>query len=241
VNLSITSATAESYRTSVVDAAAEQLWFNGITVVVAAGNRGTALDATWYAPANDPYVITVGCLDDNQTTGPGDDSICGFSSRGLTQDGIYKPDVVAPGRKIYSALASASSSLAQQFPDRISVDGGHIRLSGTSMAAPVATGVVALVSQVFPTLRPDQMKWLLLKTLHPYNFQPDNAGVVNPQQMLTTARSTNPWGMANVGLAPNAGISVSAGSVQWGSAYWDSAHWDSAYWDSAHWDVTTYD
>src|SRR5207244_5221306 len=80
VNLSITSGTAESYLTSPVAAAAEQLWFNGITVVVAAGNLGDAAGAVNYAPANDPFVITVGALDDNQTASPLDDSLAVFSS-----------------------------------------------------------------------------------------------------------------------------------------------------------------
>ena len=67
VNVSMSAAIAASYKNSPVAAAVEQLWFNGVVVVAAAGNRGSAADATWYAPGNDPYVITVGALYHNQT------------------------------------------------------------------------------------------------------------------------------------------------------------------------------
>ena len=67
INMSFRSTDAESYRTDPLDAAAEQAWFDGITVVAAAGNMGTASDAVSYAPGNDPYVITVGAVDDQGT------------------------------------------------------------------------------------------------------------------------------------------------------------------------------
>ena len=73
--------------TSPVAAAVERLWFAGVMVVVAAGNEGDVRDAVWYAPANDPYVITVGCLDENETAATTDDSLCFFSSRGITRMG----------------------------------------------------------------------------------------------------------------------------------------------------------
>ena len=67
INMSFRSTDAESYKTDPLDAAAEQAWFDGITVVAAAGNMGTASDAVSYAPGNDPYVITVGAVDDQGT------------------------------------------------------------------------------------------------------------------------------------------------------------------------------
>lgn len=64
VNLSLNSTVAESYKTDPLDAAVEQAWLKGIVVVAAAGNRGAEADAVNYAPANDPYVISVGGVDD---------------------------------------------------------------------------------------------------------------------------------------------------------------------------------
>jgi serine protease AprX len=77
VNLSLNSTISEPAATDPLDAAAEVAWFNGIVVVAAAGNRGTADDAVGYAPANDPYVLTVGASDDQGTKGFGDDVMPG--------------------------------------------------------------------------------------------------------------------------------------------------------------------
>src|SRR5579884_206844 len=97
VNLSVRSTVAQSYTTDPLDAAVEQAWLKGIVVVAAAGNLGSSSDAVNYAPANDPYAITVGAVDDEGTRTPNDDVLASWSSRGVTQDGFAKPDVLAPG------------------------------------------------------------------------------------------------------------------------------------------------
>ena len=79
VNISLNSAVAESYNTSPLDAAVEILWFNGIVVVVSAGNKGSG---TIYPPANDPFVITVGAVDDKGTAAITDDELASFSAYG---------------------------------------------------------------------------------------------------------------------------------------------------------------
>ena len=81
----------ESYHTSPLNAAVEILWFNGIVVVVSAGNNGTADGpSTLYPPANDPFVITVGATEDIGTTALGDDNMAVFSAYGITEDGFCK-------------------------------------------------------------------------------------------------------------------------------------------------------
>jgi serine protease AprX len=243
VNISSAVGTVESYKTSPIDAAAEQLWLNGITVVVAAGNLGTAPDAVSHPPANDPFVITVGCLDDNLTAITyTDDSLCSFSSRGVTQDGYAKPDVVAPGRRIVSALSLTSAGLATLLPTHVLADGQHIRLSGTSMAAPVVTGTAALMLQRVPSLTPNQIKGLIQSTARTYPGQAktDSAGEVNAYPAVSNAVSGK-YPVANGGLVPNSGINTTTNTVNWGSYYWDSAYWDSYYWDSYYLDVTSYD
>src|SRR5713101_4995134 len=73
-----------------------------------------------------------------------DGSICGRRA----------PELIAAGRKIISSLASGINGqpvvLAQQFPNRITADGRHIRMSGTLMSAPMVTGAVALLLQRHP-------------------------------------------------------------------------------------------
>ena len=234
LNLSVGVAIPEHYATSPVCAAVEQLWFAGITVVVAAGNRGRADDAVWYAPANDPYVITVGALDTADTVAAGDDKLASFSSRGLTQDGFAKPEIIAPGRRIVAPLADKGSFLGKTFPDRIT-DTDYIRLSGTSMAAPIVAGVVALLLQRFPKLTPDQIKWLLVGTARRYAGQTDAAGVVDPLTALHGA--SGPLGVANQGLRAATGtalpLKITQGTAQpWNASYWDASYWDASYWDA---------
>jgi subtilisin family serine protease len=91
---------------------------------------------------------------------------------------------VAPGRKIVAPPAGPTGALAQELPERIT-DGAYPRLSGTSMSARVASGVVALLLQRYPNLSPDQVKWLLTATERSYPGKADSAGVVDPLAVLT--------------------------------------------------------
>jgi subtilisin family serine protease len=85
-----------------------------------------------------------------------DDQITSYSSKGPTHmDLVVKPDVVAPGNTIVSLLAP-QSRLEQMFPDNrvdplnpsgpfFDTGNQYFRLSGTSMAVPVVSGIVALM------------------------------------------------------------------------------------------------
>src|SRR5207237_492465 len=108
LNLSMENSVAQSYRTDPLDAAVESAWLHGIVVVAAAGNRGSATDAVQHAPGNDPYVITVGAVDDRGTKDTTDDVRATWSSRGRTQDGFAKPDLYAPGVHVAATLAPGS-------------------------------------------------------------------------------------------------------------------------------------
>jgi serine protease AprX len=249
INLSVSTSVPASYATSPIDAAVEHLWSEGVTVVAAAGNMGNAQDAVWYAPGNDPLVITVGCLDENQTVSPSDDSLCPISSRGVTEDGFAKPDLLAPGRKIVSALAGGINGptvLTQEFPDRITDDGHHLRLSGTSMSAPMVTGAVALLLQNHPNLTPDQIKQLLVNSASAYPGQPDQAGTLNIAAALSAAAHPPTAGLTFP--VPVGGTISAAGShaalwdgSRWSSTYWDGSRWVSAYLDSANWSGSRFD
>ncbi len=155
VNLSLGHPIYESAATDPLVQAVEQATRAGIIVVVAAGNVGEnpQTGEVGYAgimsPGNAPSAITVGAVRTNGTVDRRDDRIPDYSSRGPTwYDGVLKPDVVAPGDNIVSNVSPAAW-LARQYPELVtrSGNGSFLRLSGTSMATGVTTGVVALVAE----------------------------------------------------------------------------------------------
>jgi serine protease AprX len=242
MNLSLLSSVQESYHTSPIDAAVEYAWLKGIVVVVAAGNNGpnTAL----YAPANDPYVITVGATDDQGTVSTLDDTLAGFSSYGITQDGVSKPDFVAPGRHIITTLA-ANSSFALNYPAFV-VGSQYIALSGTSVAAPSITGVAALYIEHNPTVRPGQLKGVLLTTANRLAITGSGAGYPDAGRVIAY---TGLVGNADHGLEPNNYLKVlymeanqlaSLPVVSWDDVSWDDVAWDSVSWSSVSWDAVSW-
>lgn len=230
VNLSATVDRPMSYRQSPVAAAVEKLWFAGVVVVVAAGNRGGTECSACYPPANDPYVITVGAVDDAGTKTLSDDYMKSWSSYGLTADGYFKPEVMAPGARIISYMASGT--LRDMSPANV-VDSQYFRMGGTSVAAPVVSGVAALMLQEDPTLTPDQVKWLLMRTTRSYKLQiPGTQGIV---QADSAAFYTEAIGLANQGLTPSPLVSVLTEPVDPANALWSNALWSNALWSNALW------
>ena len=219
INLSLQSTEAESYRTDPLDAAVEAAWFDGITVVAAAGNRGIADDAVDYAPGNDPYVITVGAIDDQATLTSDDDLQASWSSRGVTQDGFAKPEVNAPGAHIISTLAPGSM-FASMCPSCL-VGRSYIRAGGTSMAAPIVAGVVADVLDAHPKWTPDQVKAVLVRTSRRLGATTEvQAGAA------VAARATGPG--ANQGLMPNELIDPPTGEIDPTPSSWSRSSWSVA-------------
>lgn len=243
VNLSLLSSTAQSYTTDPLDAAVELLTFRGILVVAAAGNTGTAADAVNYAPANDPFVLAVGAVDDMGTAGIGDDSVAPWSSRGTTQDGFAKPDVYTPGRHLVSVL-SPGSVLAMQSPQNI-VDEHYLKLSGTSMAAGVASGAAALAISAHSDWTPGQVKAALVAGAVPLPsdgsaplVQVDRAVAAVAPVDTSLNVTPNYLLLQAAGIADPASIrwgSIRWGSIRWGSITWGSIRWGSIRWGSVRW------
>jgi serine protease AprX len=140
--------------------AVEQAWKAGIVVVVAGGNDGTA-NLTLANPAMDPLVIAVGASDARGTLTTADDTVPSFSARGNPSRPV---DLLAPGAHV-AGLAVPGSVIAEANPSAV-VGGRYLRGSGTSQAAAVTAGAVALLLQRYPTLTPDQVKKMLVRAAH---------------------------------------------------------------------------
>lgn len=127
-------------KTAKVSIATNTAFENGMICLTSAGNSGPGAK-TLSVPADGIGVISVGA-----TSVAG--KIANFSSRGPTDDGRMKPEIVAPGEQVW--VTSASGSFRKG--------------NGTSFSAPLAAGGVALLLQMDPKLTPQKMRDLLQKT-----------------------------------------------------------------------------
>lgn len=237
VNLSINASVEGSYHTSPLDAACEILWFNGIVVVASAGNLSSdgAYNPVRAAPANDPFIITVGASDEQATTSVMDDQVASYSAYGTSLDGVAKPEIIAPGTSIFSVL-SKKSAWNSLYPDRVTYKGEYFRLSGTSMAAPMVAGAVALLLQAEPGLTPDQVKYRLMNA---GTTVKDARGRAYRYLDIYKAATTLTTQNANTGLPVSqlltTGTSPVNASVNWNSVNWNSVNWNSVNWNSVNW------
>ncbi|MFP3155054.1 S8 family peptidase [Lachnospiraceae bacterium ZAX-1] len=122
--------------------AVDYAWDNGIVVVAAAGNNGPDKSSVTI-PGISRKIITVGCFDDTReqmaTKGLKPD----YSGQGPTQCCIIKPEIVVPGTNI------TSCSIHKNF---------YAKKSGTSMAAPIVSGCIALLLSKNPHYTPAEVK-----------------------------------------------------------------------------------
>lgn len=134
----------------------------GMVVVFAAGNGGPGNNTlNPYSVA--PWVIGV-------AAGTKNGALADFSSRGIPGDLLYHPTLTAPGSEIVAARALTGLITLPALPSDVALGRDALRyttMSGTSMAAPHVSGVVALVLEANPNLTPDQIKELLRSTATP--------------------------------------------------------------------------
>ena len=151
----------------------DRLVRSGVVVVVAAGNTGygvqqtksrgpvaTGMDLSINDPGNAELAITVGSTHRDM---PHVYGVSYFSSKGPTGDGRLKPDLVAPGEKIVSCAAGSKRA---KVPGETSRDFQYVEDSGTSMAAPHVSGVIAAFLSVRQEFigNPDAVKEIFLST-----------------------------------------------------------------------------
>ena len=264
VNLSLGSVPTGPTTLNPLNQAVEQVWANGIVVVASAGNNGSAR-GTITSPGDDPLVITAGALDDRHTVSTTDDVVPAFSSHGPTaSNGWWKPDLLAPGTSVVSVMPTTSTTWASYPTAR--VGSGNFVGSGTSFAAAVTSGAVALLLSAHPGLTPDQVKARLLTTTSPGPgpgaqdpfaqghgvldvaravAEPGDVGMT---QVLSTALPPKvvplvttqglSWADGPTYPAPYSGTAFE--STAWNSTAWNSTAWNSTAWNSTAWNSTAW-
>ncbi len=113
----------------------DKAYDNGILIVAAAGNSGGGSSDTVQYPARHEAVIAVSAIDSSRNRPS-------FSATGPSIE------VTAPGTNIFSTY----------------LGNGYISMSGTSMAAPHVTGILALLKEAYPTLTHQQLREKLQQT-----------------------------------------------------------------------------
>ena len=217
-------------------AAVERAWDAGIVVVVAGGNRSNG-SAGLDSPAVSPFVIATGALNGRAVR----DGVAPWSSGG--NDG-RSPDLVAPGKSIVS-LRVPGSTLDQENPQAI-VDDRYVKGSGTSQAAAVMSGSVALLLSAHPTLSPDQVKYLLIQNANDVERRSallDGAGKVRPDTAAENAASAvnapEQTHQRALGITSWDGID-SWSNGNWSGATWSGGTWSGATWAGATWSGATW-
>jgi len=257
LNLSWGTPSTQDPAVDPLNHAVERLWDQGIVVVVAAGNLGPQA-GTVTKPGDDPKVITVGAYNDKGTVSGGDDATVSWTSQGPTAAGIAKPDLVAPGRRLVAAR-SYGSTIAAENPKAL-IAPSYIRGSGSSQAAAVTSGAVALLLDQRPELTPDQVKGVLTATANPLSGATagqQGAGRLDLAEALTAPAGPASWQTASsTGLgsieASRGGMHVSTdcgedgttdaieGEIdlrceEWNGSAWTGSAWTGSAWTGSAW------
>ena len=151
----------------------ELLWDLGYVVVAAAGNNGPGANSI-STPGDCKKIITVGADNDNVKVFVNGKYTYNYSGRGPTKQCIIKPDIVAPANKIISC-----SNLWQK-------GYSYVVKSGTSMATPIVTGIVALMLNKKDKLTNVECKKILKENAIDMSMDKNRqgAGLVNANAIL---------------------------------------------------------
>jgi serine protease AprX len=194
INLSYGTNSLQSSGMDPLSFAVETAWKAGIVVVASAGNTGyqRGNGAPGLAdPAYNPYVIGVGAYDTLGTADWHDDVVASYSASSTGAGGSKNPDFVAPGSHL-QGLRDPNSLIDALHPDA-RIGTRFFRGSGTSEAAAVTSGAIALILQKYPTLTPDAVKRFITSNAQKvasFDSQAQGAGELNLAKMLTNRPSS---------------------------------------------------
>ena len=261
LNLSYASGSSLPYVTDPLTAAIERAWQAGVVVVVAAGNDGNESHRL-ASPAIDPYVIAVGAA---EATSDGTFTVPDWASSG---DGTRNPDVAAPGAHIDS-LRAPLSRVDVEHPEGY-ISESIFRGSGSSQAAAVVTGAVALLLDARPNLNPDQVKFLLKSnTLNtsPRNPIYSGSGVIQidqaAEQKISAKKALQTWPLSTGdgsleaargdlhlvvnGVVIQGEVTVLGSTwdpyfsgTRWTGGTWDGTRWTDGSWMGTRWTTSTW-
>ncbi len=156
----------------------EAIWFSGIVIVAAAGNKGPNL-MTLSPIGECANCVCVGCHDGDYK-GKGNRLCNEYSSRGpgrdlnnMVSNPLKKPDIVAPGTDIVSCNNKYTLT-------------PYIAKSGTSMSAPIVSGACALCLQKYPNLGNQDLRRMLLNSAQDLgeSWSKQGAGMLQIGQLL---------------------------------------------------------
>ena len=179
ITLAYGTDSTQDWKVDPLAAAVERAWRAGIVVVVASGNDGN--EHAMRNPAMNPYVIAVGASNSNETAATSDDYAAFFTNCGTSSRHI---DVLAPGRSIISLRNPGSVADVEHPEARIGDD--MFLGSGTSQAAAVVAGAVALILDEYPNLTPDEVKGALIDATDPIDakYACTQAGIIDLAEFL---------------------------------------------------------
>ncbi len=271
INLSYGTNSSQSSTVDPLSYAAEQAWKKGLVVVTAAGNSGYQRGSGAPGLANpgyNPYVIAAGGYDFMGTASPSDDVMGTYSASSAGCGSLCKnPDFVALGSHV-QGLRVANSFLDAAHPEG-RLGERWFRGSGTSEAAAMASGSVALVLQKYPSLSPDQVKRFISSNATKVpgaDSQAQGAGKVNLTAMLSktpasyTQKLTNGTGLGSleksrgtdhisangvtltgeVDIFGRPFVASTMATAEGLGATWSGGTWNGATWSGATWSGATW-